>query len=701
MSVKNIVKLGIVFMLTTGVVHAQEVKLDTVTVTANKMEENIQDVPQSITVLNAEVIKEKGIKNIGDIIKEIPNMRYEYGDGALVNFRGLNQSIFSNNNPVVIYIDGIATSSRQGFDASLVNVDRVEVLRGPQGTLFGKDAIGAVINIVTKEPSNKTTGFAGAEYGNYNYMRGFFNISTPLIDDKLFFGLNGEANKDDGWITNDYNGDKKAGKESDYSFSTFLKYNINDRLSTKIILNKEQTEDYWSNALALGVGGEIGSIKREDVEHVNFDIPMSIKSDTTSQSFSMKYRADSFTIDSITTHKEIDYDGTYDADFGNNPFFDGLKFMYNFEEDIYTQEFRVSSNNKEGFRWVAGVYLDKESREFGPFGNEFPFFNPAPPYNFLGNYSLNALSKIDSKTQALFGQTMIPFRERFELTLGGRLQKITKEIDLKTYFLPIGTTGPAMYTMKDKKSWNSFLPKIALSYEINENYTTYASVSKGYMPGGHNNYAMTGTVEDNTFEPQKSVSYELGLKGVISNLSFSAAIFRMDITDIHVFKSPSPGIYLTDNAEKAHSQGIEFDFNYFPTDYLEISGALGFIDAKYDDYDTGSVNYDGQKIERTPSHTINLGVAYRHPSGYYGRVDVANMGDVYFHDDVSARFVKGGGYTTADIKAGYKFSDFDVYAYVKNITDEEYVKTFSPTVINIVATVNDPRTFGIGFKYKF
>lgn len=696
---KIVLSLATALVLSNSV-YAQDVStLDAITVTANKIEENIQDIPQSITVIDEVMLEEKGIKNISDVINEIPNMRTGHSSGVEVNFRGLNVSTFTNNNPVVIYIDGVATSSRYGFDASMVNVERIEVLRGPQGTLYGKDAIGAVINVITKNPTNTTTGTISLEYGSENYKQGTFNINTPLVKDKLYLGVNAEISSDDGWITNDYNGDAKVSKEKDYRLSTSLLYKVNNQLSTKLMLNKEQTNDYFDNRQRLAGANDISKFSRDDAKHVTSDMPTHEKNDITSQSFDITYRANDFTLNSVTTHKKSNFVGTYDADFSNTSIEVGLSQYNNFEEEIYTQEFRISSNNA-GIRWIGGIYLDKEDRIQKPYGFEFPNYDPVT-FAYIGNYFMNADSKTENTTQAVFGQTMIPFSEKFEVTLGGRLQKITKKMDQQTYFAPLNTTAAPIYTLNEKKSWNTFLPKVALTYKISENFTQYVSVSKGYMPGGYNYFASSGTADDNSFEPQETTNYEVGIKGVLNDVSFSASIFKMNITDLHVYEATGGGVYLTSNAKKAHSQGIEFDFNYFPTDNLEISGAIGFIEAKYDDYDTGTTKFDGETIEKTPSHTANLSVAYHHPSGYYGRVDVKNSGEVNYHDDGNNKFVKDDGYTLANIKAGYRVGQFDMYAYVKNLTNEEYINTYFSTSSQSVVTFNDPRMIGVGLKYKF
>jgi len=149
---------------------SETTRLNEIKVSANKMEENIKDVPQSVSVINENSIEESSIKSVPEIIEKIPNLSSTHMYSEMVNFRGINTSIFTNNNPVVIYIDGIPHSSVYAFNVSLQNAQQVEVLRGPQGALYGKDSIGGVINIITKKPKNELNGFIGAEYGTDNFM---------------------------------------------------------------------------------------------------------------------------------------------------------------------------------------------------------------------------------------------------------------------------------------------------------------------------------------------------------------------------------------------------------------------------------------------------------------------------------------------------------------------------------------------------
>jgi iron complex outermembrane receptor protein len=316
--------------------------------------------------------------------------------------------MFTSNNPVVLYIDGVPYTDRVGFDASLANVERIEVLRGPQGTLYGKDAIGGVINIVTKDPGDTFQGKVGAEYGSFNFMRGLFNGSGPLVKDKLYLGINGQYRRDDGWIENTHSGmDENANEEEDRRISGYLLFKPTDRLRARLVLSNDYTRESWVDGYTLPPGSDISSFDRDEAEQVDFDVPTKEEFESNSQSLNLAYDFGAATLTSTTTHRQLEIEGEYDADQGNDPLFSGLTMFGNTELDTSNQELRLSSNQQDGIRWVGGAYFDVEERDQGPYGMQFPMFDPVT-FDFLGNFEMNAESVTDSSTAAVFGQVIVP-----------------------------------------------------------------------------------------------------------------------------------------------------------------------------------------------------------------------------------------------------------------------------------------------------
>ncbi|MFV0562573.1 TonB-dependent receptor [Malaciobacter mytili] len=668
---------------------------EAVTVTANKIEENIIDVPQSITVITDEQLENKGIKKISEVIKEIPNMNFQNSlNGGMSSFRGLNSSMFTNNNPIVIYIDGVPYYDRYDFNPSLENVEQIEILRGPQGTLYGKDAIGGVINIITKTPTNQWSGSALMEYGEDNLYKTSLNTSGAIIDNKLYAGINGSFKSDDGWITNHYSGmNKDANRKKERKTNGFLLYKPTDNLSAKFVLTDNYEKEYFMDGYGANPTIKINNLKRKDAKNVSFDVPTYERTKVKSQSLNLNYDLEKVKLESTTTHKKVDFDGDYDTDNLANNLSDDLRQFNYTELDTWTQELRVSSKNQD-IKWITGLYFDKEDRHQGPYGAEQLYYGSV----YIGDANSNS----KSKTAAIFGQTMIPLGEDFELTLGGRYQRIKKEIDVTAKSSWAGVSNPDVNYI-DEKTWNTFLPKVALMYYLNENTSTYVSISKGYMPGGFNYYPSNNKSKDNSFEAQKSTNYEIGLKHLAEDYNINISIFRMDIKDIHVYKQLMQGtLFATSNANKAHSQGIEIDGTYFITDKLQLSAAVGLIDAKYDDYDNGTRKYDGEKIETTPRYTASLGLAYLQEKGLYGRVDIFARGKTTYIDGAdNDNLVEANGGITSNAKVGYKTKNFDIYGYITNITNEDYITSYMSKPGTAWVGFNEPRRFGIGVKYTF
>jgi len=681
--------------------------LASVNVTANKMEQSLLDVPASISVIDAAELEEKGIHSISDLLREIPNLTPvagTSGHGTGANIRGVNTSMFSNSNPVVIYIDGIAHSSRYGFDVSFANVERIEILRGPQGTLYGKDAIGGVINIITRRPDNTPSVRAGVEYATDAAWFGSFNLNGALKPDTLWWSINGQLSGEDGWIENEYPGmRRKAAPRRERRFNGFMLYAPNERFSVRLSLNTETGVIHWLHAMSAPGGTPLSDFSRAGARRARFDIDAKDATDADSLALALNWALPGVVVESVSTWRKYQLDGIYDADFGVNPDYLGLTQFNSTTTRTLAQELRASSRNREGLRWVAGMYVENEEFQQGPYGMEFPAYDPATGAH-VGAFTMNVESVTDTRTRALFGQVMIALAERLELTLGGRWQQIEKEISLNTWMLPTGSgfrEGPPMYSLDARKIWTTFLPKAALNWRFHPQWAAHVSFAEGYMPGGFNYFATGGTAEDNRFEPQTSRNIEIGLKGGVGALNLGVDIFHMQIEDIHIYKSDG-AIYSVANARKAHSRGIEVEAAWtLPDAHLEFTAALGVIEARYDDYDAGTDRFDGEHIQNTPTHTLRLGAAWVHPRGFYARMDAHNQGHQWFYDDAARGFPRSGGHTLLDARVGLRKGAWEVYGAVRNLTDREYVTGFISSSAVSMANFGNPRRYSVGLRYVF
>ena len=701
---RKLISLSIATSLFLGnVLYAQNTQtLENVTVTASKMEENIKDIPQSITVMSDIEIEQRGIKSIRDLIQYIPNLISSPMDSERINFRGINHSSFTSTNPIVIYIDGIPHSSNYGFDKTISNVLRVEVLRGPQGTIYGKDSMGGVINIVTKDPSNNLEGSILAEYGTDNYQQTAFDISSPLIDNKLFLGINGAYSQSDGYNTNHYSDSKKNENEKErYIFNTNLKYTPNDNLSIKLNIKNDKDDKYGLNEGIVPFGEDINSYDRDDFKNVSYDEDTYTKTKSNSQALHVDYNFNKITFSSLTTHSNTDTDVNVDFDLSDNPVNNNLSIFNERESKDISQEFRLSGDN-DTLRWVAGVYYENSTLDINKQGGTFPAAMMMNPFGVGVNIEMKSVSKLENDTLAAFGQAIIPFLTDYELTLGGRYQRVKKDIKSDYYFLPIGTTGNPSNTLDGNHTWGVFLPRIALSYKINKDLTSYFSITKGYLAGGYNTFASGGTTDFNRFDAQKSTNYELGIRGDLldNSLYLSGSIFYMDIEDLQVSGiDQSTNTAFTSNAAEAYSQGIELELGYNINDNWSINTSLGIIEAKYDKYiDSNGNDLKDKKIQLTPSHTANIWVSYFNDNGIYGRFDIKNQGKIYFNDTNTQ---KENSYTIANIKIGYLFDDWDIYTYVNNITDKSYLTAAADLFAGTTIAFGEGRFIGVGAKYSF
>jgi len=676
-----------------------ETRLETITVTANKREENVQKVPSAITALTEIDFEDRGIEDVDDLVAYVPNMNFysSYIVGCHeTNFRGIHMSQFTEKNPVVIFIDGIPQDNLSNYGTNIIDIERVEVLRGAQGTIYGKNAIGGVINIITKTPGNEIESKIVGETAENGTYRGKGYINAPIVKDKLFLGLSGGYYETRGYMKNSHEqGGYFDGKES-VNLNSRLRWTPGDKTEVNFHANIAQTQ-YESG---MSIYATDDTVRYYDNKHPDDYTD----SDSVLSALNISYEGNGYQFRSITTYNYNQIDLNHDQGFMGLA---GRKKRRDSSSDSLAQEFRVQSKNKkQGIKWLGGLFFSRETMTYDKNGMIFDT-TPRWGYDMFANWADDSTDY----TTAVFGQTTIPLPWRFALTGGLRYERIDKEMDYRyevfrtdTHEILPGDGNLITYNIED--DWDAFLPKGVISWNANEDIMIYGSVSKGYLAGGFN---WCEHVKSRAkFDEQTSIDYELGVKTAWfdNRLILNANLFYMDIKDMHVYTAPDNLTYLTSNAGEAHSQGVEIEFRAKPWRGVDLMASLGIVDAQYDEYTKYTptpqgVRTDdctGKKLEGTPEYTFSLAAQYRSRVGFFSRIELQGTGKYYFDDYNS---INQDAYEIVNAKIGYEGPGWDVYFYGSNLLDKEYFSFGRKNSSGIMANVGEPQVFGMTASIKF
>lgn len=622
-------------------------KLDTVIVTANKMEENLQEVPISMTVFNEFAIEDRKIESIQDVASYtssfalIPKGSKSYTP----SIRGFAGSV--GDLPLSVIIDGIPISS--AINASLMDIERIEVLKGPQGTLYGKEAQVGVINIITKKPSNETKAKLGVELSEDNKRQYTFSASGPIAEDKVFIGLSAKHYEKDGFIKNTL-GEYTNNKEDDYG-RIHLRYTPNDELEISLISDILQ---YDNGDIDFS---DIPANKIKNVDQIGYD-----KTKINSHALKVSYDINDYLFESITTYRNVNADDMW--------VYPTMSITSKGDSDKYSQEFRLS-NESNIFKWVAGVYADKSEA------------SSKDKYLFR-NFERISTSETQKDSFGAFIHTDYFINDKLTLTSGVRYDKVNQEFEDSTTKLDLFD--------------NEVSPKISLKYQHNENSMYYATISKGYRSGGFHARAPEGYSPK--YDSETLWNYEIGTKKTLfdNRLIVNSSIYYMAIDDMQVRIYPVVGVNtgLTDNAAQANSKGFELELQGKLSDTIDLFASYGYSDSIYDKYNDGRADYSGNKTTFAPEYNYNIGIQYRGDNGYFARADLNGVGKTYF--DNANKYSKDP-YRLVNAKIGYEADNYDIYLYGKNIFDEEYHSVGMYNGSGVL--YSHPREIGIQLAYRF
>lgn len=685
---------------------SNNLKLDEVTVSAQKREENIQNLPLSISAFTAAQVRARGMTNIRDIKTIVPNLSAgNPGDGRnVVSIRGIANTSYDPS--IATYIDGVNQFGLDTYISQLLDVERIEVLRGPQGTLYGRNAMGGVINIITRQPTNQTRGFAGIDMGSYGEQRYTLSIQTPIIEDRLYLGATGMYNSLNGYYENTVDNtdfDKQRSLMGNY----FLKYLANNELS--LVLNVKHNANRNNGAFPLT--GSIASA---------FENPFKVSQNAIGQmsdnlfntSLSISYTGNSLNFSSQTAYQSNYryYKTPVDGDFS---LLDGFSIINNYGKDwnrvqVLTQEFKITSpaTIDSKFSWTTGVY-------------GFYQYSPVKQGTHVGSdgellgAEISNFTSINTNTGksmglAAYGQATYALSQAFKASLGLRYDYEHKKLrGFSEFFMDDEDPAVSLPDQASSASYHALSPTINLAWQLSKDNNLYSSYSRGFRAGGINQ-TTDESLRFVSYEPEYSNNFEIGSKNTFLNnrLRLNLAAFYTRLTDAQVPTLRLPeAITLTQNAGKLNSKGIEAELSANPIKGLGLDASLGYTDAKYSALklaDNGEVlDLDGNRQVFTPDLTAMFALQYNyeltdfHKLNLIARGEWQHAGSQYF--DLKNQ-QKQQAYNLLNARVGLSNNTFELFFWGKNLDNKTYVDYAYDFG---AAHLGTPRTYGLSLGMHF
>lgn len=696
--------------------------LEEIVVTATKRSENLQDVPIAITAFSASMIERTGGSSLADMEHAAPSLNFGRGSRRTrgeINIRGVGG--FSRNPGAdaraSVYVDGVFVGRSAVFDQDLQGVQSVEVLRGPQGTLFGKNTISGAININTAKPTEEFSGGIGLELGNYSLTKVQARVNGALADN--VFGSFAVTKMDqDGFIDNvflntDINGiDRISGRGK-------LLIAATDDLELNLAFDYLDEEDRGGNGEGIrqdsGLGANFGGLSfssAPDPRQVDHDAQERESRTFWGASVTADYSfGDDYTLTSITAYRDMEWYNLNEEDYTNQ--FIGISEFDEFSEQ-FTQELRISSPKDGTFKYVAGLYYITQDISTGRSGTFAGFLAGQAADIFIPT-----IVDVKSSGWAAYFNANFDITEQLELTVGVRYTDEEKDIN----FVSINPTGFARILdmtgqapFIDTYSADAITPKVGLNWRVSDNFMLYASYSEGFKSGGHN-VDFIQTLEELPYAEETAESIEFGLKSTFwdGRARMNLAVFDTTFKDFQVQQFQR----LTDtvsrisisNAAEAASQGVEVEFSLAPIKGLTLTANGAFVEAEFDSFPNcnDGVDCTGNKLQYAPESKFFLAAEYEFSVGdrgdnMYVRWEYSYTDNYFTHPENTPVVRAVDSYDVQNARIGYSSADetWKLSAWVKNITDEDDLRMAELNFFGVQrGSYTPPRTYGATAQYNF
>jgi iron complex outermembrane receptor protein len=705
---------------------ADETGVTDIVVTARKQSESLQDVPMSIAAISGEALESAGYTELNDVARLSGNVFFEAADRTKpqIYIRGIGTRSYDagSDSSVGVFVDGVYLGRFGALDMDLMDVERVELLRGPQGSLYGRNTIGGAISVVSRDPASSLEGRLSGELGtgevggDWLYSLGA-SVSGPLAGDDVRGSLSVSRRYRSGYqpvsIAN-----IRGGSEDAWSGRGKLLVELGDatlRLSADysrvdgppLVLVPNQLGGAADNPGGL-TPGFVTPSEPSDPYRLSMDaLGQGIIKTTYGGSAQLNVPFGAVELTSITALRKLKIDEVDDLDGTTLPF-----QVYLAVEDgsQFSQELRLNYES-DTLNVLAGAYYSSEDVDrseiinFGP-ASILSFLVAPAPLRWDFDVSLQA------KSYALFGQIQWEPVENLSLTLGGRYSWDKKAVAFDTR-----TTVPFVitnYSTSLSRQWESFDPSVSLSYNFSEDVMGYVSYTSGFKSGAFQFIAVSPSIAEQVAEPESVDSFEAGLRTTLldRHLRLNAAVFSMDYQNLQQLRLIPIGGGVTriliGNAGSSRIRGFEMEGRAVFDSNWSLDFSYGYLDAKFTDYVFNTtLDFSGNRMQRAPKHTLSLGLNFEAETGVGDlatRIGYAYRSSFFFEADnnlIDPQSLEGGlGLWDASINL--KNGNWTFGLWGRNLTDERYRRQVLNSTGNAQRGIwAEPRTFGARVSYDF
>ncbi|MET0658867.1 MAG: TonB-dependent receptor [Steroidobacteraceae bacterium] len=712
--------------------------LQEIVVTAQRRAENLQDVPISVTALSPDVLQAAGVESQIQLPRLTPNMQinassvfvspYLRGVGTQFANAGLETS-------VAVYFDDSYISRANFGMLTFSDIERIEVLKGPQGTLYGRNATGGAVRIITKDPVNHLEANASLTTGRYDRFMGNGMLNVPL-GDKVSGRFTFTRDTRNNFVRNETPGENGRGDRSNTMYTAKLLFAPSDSFSVKLsgdyFYKKDQEGQAGFLALTNSAPGQTG-IALGGQPHSSFYSTTEDFGDSLvfkEKNWGTGLRAD-WTLDWVTLSSKSNYRYSSDKSGGDLdtvgiPLLNAATFPA--VTRSFSQEFQAVSNASGPIEWIAGLYyIHEEARhKFGIFGAamDATFGVPSGPRvgELDGGVVFGSDAKVETDSFAPYVQATYAFNPMWDLTLGARYTIEDKKLKYHEVF--VTGVGPDPLILVDepgrKVDFEEFTPKATVSFKPHDGLMFYGTYSRGFKSGGFNSVAF---VVADAVQPEQLNAYELGWKSQTDRMRFNGAAFYYDYKDLTVqHVDPNSGANVTENAANAELYGLEADITFAASSQLEFGAGAGYLHSKYKGYVgdrlvlgattpacqtnpaacVGFVpvqtDFSGNPLTVAPEFTGYVRAQYDQPLGDLGALAlsaIVNYTDEFFWD--AAGDVREPSKTLLSAAATWSSSDerYEVGVFGDNLLDEKYTTAKVLTAQGGFYSPALPRTWGL------